>query len=180
MKRLHRVTMLILPLHRRCSMRATDDTVLSSEIMTTNVFSVRPETPVADIARLLSEQRISGVPVLGADNVPVGIVSEIDIISRPGSIASEIMSGGIISVSEDTPAEDIIEILRTRRVRRVPVLRDGKLVGIISRSDLVRLFSVTRWTCNDCGYFERGFHRQPECSQCGSQAISLDRDPPGM
>jgi predicted Zn-ribbon and HTH transcriptional regulator len=82
--------------------------------------------------------------------------------------------------TEETPAEDVIEILRSRRVRRVPVLRNGKLVGVISRSDLVRLFSVTRWTCNDCGYFERGFQRPEKCSECGSRHISLDRDPPGM
>jgi CBS domain-containing protein len=160
--------------------RATDDTVRSHEIMTTDVVSVRPETSVTEIARLLSLQKISGVPVLDDDETPIGLVSEIDVISRTGTVAEDIMSSGVISVTEDTPAEDVIDVLRSRRVRRVPVLRNGKLVGIISRSDLVRLFSVTRWTCNDCGYFERGFQRPEKCSECGSQHISLDRDPPGM
>jgi CBS domain-containing protein len=160
--------------------RATDDTVRSHEIMTTDVVSVRPDTSVTEVARLLAMQKISGVPVLDEDETPVGLVSEIDVISRAGSVAADIMSSGVISVTEETPAEDVIEILRSRRVRRVPVLRNGKLVGVISRSDLVRLFSVTRWTCNDCGYFERGFQRPEKCSECGSRHISLDRDPPGM
>ncbi len=161
-------------------MRATDDAVRIDEIMSTNVLSVRPETPVSEVAELLSKHRISGVPVLDSDDVPVGIVSEIDVISRSGEIASDIMSHGVISVTEETPAEDIIEILGSRRVRRVPVIRNGKIVGIISRSDLVRLFSITRWTCADCGYFERGFVRPAKCSECGSEAIALHREPPGM
>jgi CBS-domain-containing membrane protein len=161
-------------------MRATDDIVRSGEIMSTDVISVEPETSVETIAALLSDKKISGVPVIDPDGAPVGVVSEIDIISRSGRVASDIMSNGVITVTEDTPAEDIVEILHSRRVRRVPVIRHGKIVGIISRSDLVRLFSRTRWTCNDCGYFERGFQRPDKCSQCGSTAVSLERDPPGM
>jgi CBS domain-containing protein len=161
-------------------MRATDDIVRSGEIMSTQVVSVRPDTPVEDVAGLLSEKRISGVPVLDDDEAPVGIVSELDIISRSGKTAQEIMSTGVITVSEDTPAEDIVEILHSRRVRRVPVISHGKIVGIISRSDLVRLFSQTRWTCHECGYFERGFQRPDKCSQCGAGSMTLERDPPGM
>jgi CBS domain-containing protein len=160
--------------------RATDEAVRSGEIMSSDVISVRPDTPVDEIARLLSEKRISGVPVVDDDNAPVGVVSELDVISRSGNTAADIMSSGVISVTEDTPAEDIIEILRSQRVRRVPVMQHGKLVGIISRADLVRLFSVTRWTCTECGYFQRGFQRPDKCSQCGSTSISLQRDPPGM
>lgn len=161
-------------------MRATDEAVRSSEIMTTNVLSVQPETSIDSIATLLGEKQISGVPVVDSNDVPVGIVSELDIISRSGATAADIMSAGVISVTEDTPAEDVVEILSSRRVRRVPVLRDGRIVGIISRSDLVRLFSMTRWTCSDCGYFVRGLKRPEICNECGSASISLDRDPPGM
>jgi CBS domain-containing protein len=161
-------------------MRATDDIVRSGEIMSTEVVSVDPATPIDEIATILNQKRISGVPVIDSDGAPVGVVSELDIISRSGRVASDIMSSGVITVTEDTPAEDIVEILHSRRVRRVPVTRHGKIVGIISRSDLVRLFSQTRWTCNDCGYFERGFQRPDKCSQCGSKKVSLEREPPGM
>jgi CBS domain-containing protein len=161
-------------------MRATDETVRASEIMSTDVKSVSPETTAVEIAELLSTYRISGVPVIDENGVPVGIVSELDILTRSGAAASEIMSRGVISVTEDTPAEDIVEILETRRVRRVPVMRNRQLVGIISRSDLVRLFSVTRWSCTSCGYFSRGFVRPDKCSECGSESIVLERDPPGM
>jgi CBS domain-containing protein len=161
-------------------MPGSDDAVRSAEIMSTSVLSVTPDTPVAEVATLLAEKGISGVPVLDEDGAPVGVVSELDVITRQGATAGEIMSSGVISVTEDTPAEDIIEIFGSRRVRRVPVLSHGRIVGIISRSDLVRLFSLTRWTCTSCGYFERGFQRPSRCSQCGSQTFTLDRDPPGM
>jgi CBS domain-containing protein len=161
-------------------MKNTGDTVTVDEIMTDSVISVEPDTSVEEVALLLSKHGISGVPVLGTGGEPVGIVSQLDVISRSGDTAGEIMSAGIISVTEDTPAEEVVEILKSRRVRRVPVVRDGHIVGIVSRSDLLRLFSLTQWTCADCGYFVRGFQRPEKCSQCGSTAITLEREPPGM
>jgi signal-transduction protein with cAMP-binding, CBS, and nucleotidyltransferase domain len=161
-------------------MKSTNDTVRVDEIMTENVISVSPDTPVDEIARLLSEHQISAVPVLGTNQEPVGIVSELDVISRTGATAGDIMSTGVISVTEETPAVEVVDILRSRRVRRVPVVRDGQIIGVVSRSDLVRLFSLTRWTCADCGYFVRGFQRPERCSDCGSTSITLEREPPGM
>jgi CBS domain-containing protein len=161
-------------------MKSMNDTLKVAEIMTDSVISVEPDTSVDEIARLLSEHRISGVPVLGTNGEPVGIVSELDVISRSGQSAGDIMSSGVISVTADTPAEEVVEILRSRRVRRVPIVRDGHIIGIVSRSDLVRIFSLTRWTCADCGYFVRGFQRPEKCSECGSTSITLEREPPGM
>ena len=161
-------------------MAPTDDTVTVEEIMTRSVITVKPETPVEQVARMLSEHQISGLPVIGPNNEPVGIVSELDVISRQGDKAGEIMSRGVISVTESTPAEEVVDILKSRRVRRVPVVHDGQIIGIVSRSDLVRLFGLTRWACSDCGYFVRGFSRPDRCSQCGSTAITLEREPPGM
>lgn len=161
-------------------MRRVNDTVGISEIMTEPVIGVQPDTTVEEIARLLAEHKISGMPVVGAGGEPVGVVSELDVISRPGETAADIMTSGVISVTEETPAEEVVEILRSRRVRRVPVVRDGQIIGIVSRSDLVRLFSLTRWTCGACGYFVRGFQRPDQCSQCGSTDITLEREPPGM
>lgn len=154
--------------------------VTIDEIMTRSIITARPDTPVAEIARLLSHHNISGVPVIDDQDEPIGVVTELDVISRGGNTAADIMSQGVIGVTEDTPAEEIVEILRSRRVRRVPVLRHGKIIGIVSRSDLVRLFSMTRWTCTSCGYFERGFQRPEKCTQCGGTSFTLDREPPGM
>lgn len=156
------------------------ETVTIEEIMTRAVITAGPETSVTEITKLLSDYNISGVPIVGADDEPLGVVSELDVISRSGNTAAEIMSKDVISVTEDAPAEEVVEVLRSRRVRRVPVLREGRIVGIVSRSDLLRLFSVTRWTCTGCGYFERGFQRPERCSQCGGTSFQLDREPPGM
>ncbi len=155
-------------------------TILAREIMTEDVVSVGPDTPVDRVARLLAEHRITGVPVVDEERRVIGIVSEYDVISKPGKVAQDIMSREVISVSEETPAESVAQILTEQRVRRVPVLRAGRLVGIVSRADLVRLFALTRWTCEDCGYFVRGFQRPRRCDACGSQRFVLDREPPGM
>jgi len=156
------------------------DTILAREIMTEPVISVAPDMPVDRIARLLAEHRITGMPVVDDKGRVVGIVTEYDVIAKRGKVAREIMSRDVISVNEDTPAESVAQILTERRVRRVPVLRDGRLVGIISRADLIRLFTLTRWTCEGCGYFVRGFERPERCVACGSPRIVLDREPPGM
>lgn len=158
----------------------TSAIVLASEIMTPDVVTVTVETPIDEIARLLFAHRITGMPVVDDRGAVAGVVSELDVISKTGSTAGDIMSREVISVDEGTAAEEVAHLLSARGVRRVPVLREGYLVGIISRSDLVRLFTITRWACADCGYFVRGFHRPEHCDMCGSRDISLDREPPGM
>lgn len=154
--------------------------VTAGEIMTPDVITVRPDTAVDEVARLLFTNRITGMPVVGDDGVVAGIVSEFDVISKAGRTAADIMSQDVISVYEDTPAEDVARILTSHRVRRVPVLSEGRLAGIVSRGDLVRLFAITRWSCRSCGYFLRGFHRPDRCEMCGSEDFALDREPPGM
>lgn len=155
-------------------------TVTVREIMTTDVVTVRPDATVDEVARLLFTHKITGMPVVDKRGTVIGIVSEFDVISKSGRTADDIMSREVISVNEETPAEEVAHILSSRRVRRVPVLRNGRLAGIVSRADLVRLFSITRWACEDCGYFIRGFHRPDACEMCGSTTIILDREPPGM
>lgn len=146
------------------------------EIMTRNVITVPATMPVKDVAQLLSERRITGLPVVNEEGLVVGVLSELDIISRHGTVAGDIMSAQVISAAEDADAEDVAKLLTDRRIRRVPILADGKLVGIVSRSDLIRLFMVVRWTCEDCGYFSRGFDRPESCPSCGSDRIVLQRD----
>ena len=146
------------------------------DIMTRSVITVPVSMPIKDVAQLLSERRITGLPVVDDEGNVAGVLSELDIISRQGNTAGEIMSAKVISATEDADAEEVARLLTDRRIRRVPILAEGKLVGIVSRSDLIKLFMVVRWTCEDCGYFARGFTRMEICPSCGSDRLVLQRD----
>jgi CBS domain-containing protein len=114
--------------------------MIASEIMTQKVATIHPEASVQQAARLLSEERISGAPVLDAAGVLIGIITEADIIAhagREGLCVADIMSREIISVGERTPVHEIAQLLAERKIKRVPVVCDGKLVGIVSRADIV-------------------------------------------
>lgn len=143
----------------------------AADVMTPNVITVTPDSDVSEIASLLLEHGISAVPVVDADNKVLGIVSEGDLMRRVendtdqhkswwlkllsganageyvkshGRKASEIMTPHPLTVTEDEPLHRIAALLEKRRIKRVPVVRDGKLVGIVSRSNLLRGFSVSR------------------------------------
>lgn len=139
----------------------------AKDIMTPAVVTVSPDATIRDIAQLLHERRISGVPVVDADDRVVGIVSEGDLMRRPetgaerhpswwlglfarpedraieyikshGGHASDVMTREIVSVNEEASLEDVADALEKHRIKRVPVLKDGKLVGIVSRADLLQ------------------------------------------
>ena len=142
----------------------------AQDVMTANVVTVAPDTPVTEIAKLLLERHISAVPVVSDDGRLLGIVSEgdlihelgqegakrswwLDLVASPqaraeaylkgyGRLASDVMTREIISVAPETPLPEIARLLEARRIKRVPVLRDGALVGIVSRADLLRGFAV--------------------------------------
>ena len=95
------------------------------------------ELPVPDLAALLHRHRISAVPITDQHGTVIGLVSEYDLLSRTGQTARDVMSPGIISVSEDTDVEEVRFLLIERRIRRVPVMRGQQLVGIVSRRDLL-------------------------------------------
>jgi CBS domain-containing protein len=114
--------------------------MLASEIMTCKVSTIHPEASVQEAAHLLSRERISGAPVVNVDGMIIGIVTEADIIGkvdREGLHVADIMSREIIAVTEDTPVNAIAMLLAERKIKRVPVVRSGKLVGIVSRADIV-------------------------------------------
>lgn len=114
--------------------------MLASEIMTHKVFTIHPEATVREVAQLLSREHISGAPVVNADGTIVGVVTEADIIGkvdREGLRVADIMSQQVIAVQEDTPVHEIAQLLAERKIKRVPVVRDGKVQGIISRADIV-------------------------------------------
>ena len=140
--------------------------MLAKDIMTTNVVTITPDVSVEEIATLLLARRISGVPVIGAEGALVGLVSEGDLIRREGEPerhrswwlnlfagpqeqardyikshgrrAEEVMTREVITVGEETPVGEIARLLEKRRIKRVPVVRDGRIVGIVSRANLLR------------------------------------------
>ena len=83
------------------------------------------------------KNQISGAPVAGKDGKIVGVVSEGDIVAKNGKDVKALMSKKIISVVEDTPVEEIAQLMTTHKIKRVPVMRGGKVVGIVSRADIV-------------------------------------------
>jgi CBS domain-containing protein len=143
------------------------------DIMTTAIVTVRPDTPILQIARLLQANGISAVPVIDEGGSPVGMVSEGDLIGRddrdrearrdwwltllaegealsgeflanlhgPHRTARDVMAAPVITVSEDTDVGEIARLLRDYRIKRVPVIHDGRIVGIVSRADLVRVLA---------------------------------------
>lgn len=116
------------------------------DLMTPAAVSVRPGTTFKEIARLLDEYDITAVPVVDGDGRPIGVVSEADLLRRQtssglGSTAEELMTSPAL-VAE--PEWNVVRAARTMekgKVKRLPVVdRDGRLAGVISRSDLLRLF----------------------------------------
>jgi CBS domain-containing protein len=149
------------------------------EVMTRNVITFREDTPVDEIAQTLTSKRITGAPVVAGDGLVVGIVSEVDVFTKKGSFARDIMSQHVISVTEDTGIDEAARLLAGERIRRVPVIKRGKMVGLLSRSDVLDFFAKTRWTCAVCGRWERGLERPERCFSCSSTDIHLERADPG-
>jgi CBS domain-containing protein len=114
--------------------------MIARDIMTSKVCTIRPEASAQEAAQLLSQKRISGLPVVNPDGKIIGIVTEADIISKvshEGLLVADIMSHEVIAVDEETSVSEIASLLTKRRIKRVPVVQKGKLVGIVSRADIV-------------------------------------------
>ncbi len=146
----------------------------AEDVMTRAVISIDPDATVLQAARLMLQHHISGLPVIDAKGQLVGVVSEGDFLRRretsterrrsrwleflmgPGRIAaeyvhshgcrvSEAMSTDVQTAAEDASLEDIVELMERYRIKRVPVLRGGEVVGIVTRSNLMRaMVSVAR------------------------------------
>ena len=142
------------------------------DVMTSKVITVDENASVITVAKLLAERGISAVPVVDSENRVIGMVSEGDLLHRAETgterrqswwlemMAStnrlagdyikshsgnvkDVMTRDVLSVTETTSVADIAILLETNRIKRVPVLRDGKLVGIVSRANLVRALAMT-------------------------------------
>ncbi len=140
------------------------------DIMTRDIVKVRPDTSVSDIALLMSQHRISGVPVVDEQDRVLGVVTELDMVVRNtrfklpafftllnatiyletpahikermhhmlGLTAGEIMSEKAMTVTTDASLEDLAELMVGRQANPIPVVENGRLAGIVSRSDIVR------------------------------------------
>ena len=118
----------------------------ASDIMSSPVIGVRPDAPVREVAGLLFERSISAVPVLEGERL-VGLVSEADVLRRRhlgvrAHRARDIMTREVETVAPDTPVEEIAALLEERGIKRVPVVQEGRVVGIVSRSNLVQALAV--------------------------------------
>jgi CBS domain-containing protein len=136
------------------------------DIMTPSVITATPDTPIGELIRLMLSHQVSALPIVDGTTL-VGIVSESDLIRRAelgtekrpshwlelitsrahlaadyvhthGHTARQVMTAPVVTVADTTPVAEIAALLESRHIKRVPVLRDGQLVGIVSRANLLR------------------------------------------
>jgi CBS domain-containing protein len=151
------------------------DELTVGEIMQTDVITVGPDTTVRELAGILAEKKISGVPVVDDEYEVVGMVSEADIIVQDaelhfpyyvplldsviylqsfnkfedrlrkmfGSKVKEIMSTEVMTIAPDASVRDAATLMADREINRLPVVAEGKLVGIVTRHDIVRAIADT-------------------------------------
>ena len=138
----------------------------AQDVMTQYVISVGPNDPVSKAVRVMLQNEISGLPVLDTEGRLVGMITEGDLLRRvetgtgrsrprwleifvgPGQLAdeyvrthgrkvSEVMTEHPVTAAEETPLEEVVTLMEKRRFKRVPVVREGKVVGIVSRANLL-------------------------------------------
>ena len=159
------------------------------DVMVADVITVREETSVPEVARLMTERRVSGLPVVNADGAVIGLVSDGDLIHRaeletevrhnwwlrhfsdPDRIAREyakshglkagdVMSRTVIAVQAGDELGHVAEVLDRNRIKRVPVLDGRRLVGIIARSDIVRCLARQRVPAEEGKVDDGALYRQ--------------------
>ena len=116
--------------------------MVAKDIMSQNIITVSPTAPVKNLAKILLQNRISGAPVVDKKGKILGVVSKADIVAKKGKQVKAIMSPKVIAVDEETPVEEIASLMTHHNIKRVPVMRAGKLVGIVSRADIVRAIAM--------------------------------------
>ncbi|MDQ2684002.1 MAG: CBS domain-containing protein [Chloroflexota bacterium] len=113
----------------------------AADIMTTTVTTTTPDANIWAVARQLLDNGHGGMPVVDAAGELVGMISGFDVISKSGSTVGEIMSRGVVWAAPGDSLEDVIRLMGLHGIRRVPVCENGRLLGIISRSDLLAWFT---------------------------------------
>ena len=119
-------------------------TTKAADIMTTNVITVKKDMVLTDVIALLLRWHISAMPVVDNEDKIVGIVSEIDLVNLTfdgnagDTIVEEVMVTNIVSFSQDAKLADLVQTFLKKHLRRVPIIDKGKVVGIVSRRDILR------------------------------------------
>lgn len=116
--------------------------MLAKNIMTKDVITVSPTTTVKNLAMLLIKNQISGAPVAAKNGKIIGVVSEADILGKKGKDVKSIMNKKVISVTEETPVEEIAQLMTTHKIKRLPVMCGDDVVGIVSRADIVSAIAL--------------------------------------
>ena len=146
------------------------DGLTARTIMSAPVVTIRPETPVRDAVRLLLDRHISGLPVVDAEGRLIGIVTEADLLpkeaqppaSEPlwgwfgrslwlerlvggyrkveGRTVGEVMTHNVVTAEEDTPVHVLASRMIRYAVNRLPIVRAGEVVGIVTRADVLKVF----------------------------------------
>jgi CBS domain-containing protein len=143
----------------------------AADVMTGVVITVGPDTSVQEIAKLLHRHRISGVPVVGEDGQVLGIISEGDLIGHArvageqrrsrwhdfvtdptilaqsyakshGRVARDVMTADVITVLETTSIAEVARTLERHQIKRAPVVRAGRLVGLVTRGNLLQVLAT--------------------------------------
>jgi len=116
--------------------------MIAKDLMTKDIISVAPTMPIKKLAMTLIKNQISGAPVTGKNGKIVGIVSEADLVAKKGKDVKSIMSKKVISIAEDTPVEEIAQLMTRHKIKRLPVVNGEKVVGIVSRADIVSAIAM--------------------------------------
>ncbi len=116
--------------------------MLAKDIMTKPVTTVESNISAQELAQIFTKHNISGAPVLDKKGKVAGIVSDGDLLTNKGKRVASFMTKQIISVTEDASVEKIASLMVAYKIKRVPVLNGEKLVGIVSRTDIVRAIAM--------------------------------------
>ncbi len=122
----------------------------AKNVMTTKVVTAKPDDSLDEVFAMLLRYHVSGVPVVDDEGYLLGVITEYDLLnllydtSFESGIVSDCLTENVITVHEDESLCDIAELFMSKAIRRIPVLRDEKVIGIISRRDLIRYIREVR------------------------------------
>ena len=182
----------------------------AADVMVRDVVTVHPETDVADAVKLLAERDVSALPVVDAQGTLVGIISEADLIHRVeigtekhrprllesltgattlaadfakshGKKVGEIMTTGVVTATEDASLAEIASLFERHRIKRVPIVRDGQVVGVVSQSNLIQALASTIGVSQSGGDTDRRIRdeilarlKQQDWTDFGSRNITVN------